>query len=179
MRGNDRFEQRKRTRRIALCGVFSALGVVLLCLGSLIEVLDLSTAAIASLLCVLVMIEYGGFYPWSVYASTALLSLLLAPQKSAALIYALFGFYPIVKAYLERLPRVGCVLVKCGIFALLEVLLITLGDVILGVQGQMPWFYYAALYALGFLTLWLYDVLVTRLVTRYLLRWRERIKKLF
>ena len=138
MKRNDRYAQRKRTRRIALCGVFSALGVVLLCLGSLIEVLDLSTAAIASLICVLVMIEYGGWYPWGVYVSTALLALLLAPQKSAALIYAFFGFYPIVKAYLERLPRVGCALLKCGIFALLEVLLITLGDAILGVQGQMP-----------------------------------------
>ena len=176
---NNRNEQKKRTRRIAVCGMLSALGVVVILLGSLIEVLDLCTAAIASLLCVLVMIEYGRGYPWAVYAATSILALLLAPQKNPALIYAIFGFYPIVKAYIERLPRVLSDVVKGGIFLLLEVLLITVADMLTGADEIMPWYYYAALYALGFVTLWLYDVLLTRLITRYFRQWRARIGKLF
>ena len=38
----------KKSKKIALCAVFSALGVVLLYMGALIEVLDLSAAARAS-----------------------------------------------------------------------------------------------------------------------------------
>ncbi len=175
----NRYEQRKRTRRIAVCAVLIALGVVMISLGSLIEVLDLCTAGLAALLCVLVMIEYGRGYPWGVYAATAILSLLLAPQKNPALIYALFGFYPIVKAYIERLPRILSALVKGGIFLALEVALITVGDLLTGADEIMPWYYYAALYAMGFVALWLYDVLLTRLITRYFRQWRVRIGRLF
>ena len=175
----DRQEQRKRTRRLAVSAMLTALGVVMISLGSLIEVLDLCTAGLAALLCVLVMIEYGRGYPWGVYAATALLSFLLAPQKNPALIYAVCGFYPIVKAYIERLPRALGAVLKSGVFAVLEVGLITLGDLITGADAIMPWYYYAALYVMGFVTLWLYDILLTRLITRYFRQWRARIGKLF
>jgi hypothetical protein len=157
----------------------AALGTVGISLGSLIEILDLCTAAFAALLCVVVVIEYGGGYPWGVYLTTATLSLLLAPQKTPAVIYALLGFYPIVKAYVERLPHFAAAGIKCLIFAVLEVGMITFTDLLTGADQVMPPWYYVALYALAFVTLWLYDVLITRLVTRYLFRWRQRIGKFF
>ena len=66
---------------MALCAVLSALGVVLLYLGSFIEVLDLSVALLASLAIVVLVIERGGAYPMMTYGVTALLSLLLLPNK--------------------------------------------------------------------------------------------------
>lgn len=175
----NRQEQRKRTHRLAVSAMLTAVGVVMISLGSLIEVLDLCTAGLTALLCVLVMIEYGRGYPWGVYAATAILSLLLAPQKNPALIYAVFGFYPIVKAYIERLPRAAGAVIKCGVFAVLEIGLITVGDLLTGADEIMPWYYYAALYVMGFVTLWLYDILLTRMITRYFQQWRARIGKLF
>ena len=174
-----RSEQKKRTRRLAVCAVLIALGVVVIMLGSLLDVLDLCTAAFVALVCVAVKIEYGRGYPWAIWAATAILALLLAPQKGAALVYAAFGYYPILKAYIERLPRVPAAAIKCGLFMLIEVVMITLTDLITGAEDVIPPAMYAALYMAGFVTLWLYDILVTRLITRYLLRWRERIKKLF
>ena len=156
-----------------------AVGVVAIVLGSLLDVLDLCTAAFTALLCVVVMIEYGKLYPWGVYLATALLSLMLAPQKGAAMVYAAFGYYPILKAYIERLPRVAEKVVKGALFLTLELILITLTDLITGADELMPWYYYAVLYVMGFATLWLYDVLISRLVSRYLAQWRERVKKLF
>ncbi len=170
---------RKRTRRLAVSAMLVALGVVVIILGSLIDVLDLCTAALVALICVVIKIEYGSFYPWVVYLATATLALLLAPQKGAALLYAAFGYYPIVKASIERLPRMAERVVKSALFLALEVVLITLTDVITGADEVMPPLYYAALYVLGFITLWLYDVLVTRLLTRYLVQWRSRVKRLF
>ena len=79
--------EKKATRRLAVSAVLAALGVVLLLLGSLVQVLDLSMAAIASLLVVFAVIEIGGKYPILIYLVTSVLSLLLLPVKTAALIY--------------------------------------------------------------------------------------------
>ena len=179
MKKQDRYERRRRTRRMSVCAVLIALGVVIITLGSLIDVLDLCTAAIVALLCVMVKIEYGGGYPWAVYLATATLALLLAPQKGAALVYAAFGYYPILKAYIERLPRYGSAAVKSLVFLLCEVVMISLTDLVTGADELLSPTFYVALYALGFVTLWLYDILVTRLVTRYVLQWRARIQKMF
>lgn len=171
--------RRRRTRRMVVCALLIALGVVIMMVGSLIDVLDLCTAAVVALACVVVKIEYGRAYPWAVYAGTAILALLLTPQKGAALVYAAFGYYPILKAYIERLPRYGSAAVKCGVFVLCEVVMITLGDLIFGADELLTPLLYAALYAVGFVTLWLYDVLLTRLITRYLRQWRARVQKMF
>ena len=57
--------------------------------------------------------------------------------------------------------------------------MISLTDLVTGADELLSPTFYAALYALGFATLWLYDILVTRLVTRYVLQWRARIQKMF
>ena len=54
-------------KKLAVCAMLSALGVVLLSLGALISVMDISMAVIASLLCIVAVIEYGGSAPWMVY----------------------------------------------------------------------------------------------------------------
>ena len=83
---------------MTVCAMLSALGVVLLLIGSFVEVMDLSAAAIASLLCVFAVIEYGGASPWLIFAVTSVLSMVLLPTKTPALMYlAFFGYYPIIK----------------------------------------------------------------------------------
>ena len=44
--GQNRHSTRKTTRRIATCGVFCALAVVMLGLGAIIEVLDITASAV-------------------------------------------------------------------------------------------------------------------------------------
>ena len=86
--------------------MLSALGVVLLYIGSLVEALDLSAAVLASLACIIAVIEYGKGAPWAVYGVTSVLSLILLPVKTPAAFYAIFfGFYPILKEKIERRPR--------------------------------------------------------------------------
>ena len=115
----DKSMRRRRTRRVAICALLSAMGVVILYLGALIDVLDLSVAVIASLLCVFAVIEMGGVWPWLIYAVVSVLSLVLLPQKSPAVVFALYaGYYPILKSYLERLPRVISFVLKIAEFNL-------------------------------------------------------------
>ena len=51
----------QKTKTLALSALLSSLGVILLYLGALIEVLDLSAAAFASLLVMIAVIELGGW----------------------------------------------------------------------------------------------------------------------
>ena len=91
-------------KRMVVAGVLVALSVIILYLGSAIEVLDLTMSAIVSLLVVVIVIEMGYNYAWLTYLATSILSLLLLPQKTPAIFYTCFmGFYPIIKSYVERI----------------------------------------------------------------------------
>ena len=108
-----------KTRVLALCSLFSALGVIILYMGSLIEVIDLSMAVIASLLVIVAVIEIGGIYPWLIYAVTSALSFLLLPNKFVAVVYFAFaGFYPILKEKIEKVKGLICAVLKLGVFNL-------------------------------------------------------------
>lgn len=169
---------RDKTRRIAVSSVLSALGVVMLYLGSMVEVLDISMAVIASLICVFAVIEYGKGYPWLIFTVTALLSLLLLPNKTPAAMYAVFfGFYPIIKEKLERLPRALSWVLKEVIFnvafaviALLTVFLFTVGEIDVGLP------YIIGIVFLGELTFVLYDIAMTRLISLYIYKLRKRFR---
>ena len=87
----------KKTRNTVLCAIIAALGAVVLMLGSVIDVLDLTAGALAGMLGVFVVLEVGGYWPWMTYGVTAVLSLLLLPNKFPALIFVLTGFYPALK----------------------------------------------------------------------------------
>ncbi len=167
----------KSTRALAVSAVLSALGVILLALGSLVQVLDLTMAVLASILVIFAVIELGGKYPYLIYAVTAVLSVLLVPSKSAAMVYLCFaGYYPILKAVLERhLPRFWCWVVKILIFnAGLALSLLLMLKVFLTFTVPAAWYY--ALIPLLSVVFVLYDVALTRLITLYLTKWQQRFR---
>ncbi len=172
---NDRI--RKRTKYLTVSAMLSALGVILMALGGLIEVLDLSAAVLASLFCVYAMIEMGGAYPWGIWLVTSLLSLILLPQKTPAVFYTLFlGYYPILKAYLERLPRwVGWILKLVVFHAALGLIYLVLKLFLPSTLETLAggWMI-AAIYGLSLICFVIYDIAVTRLITFYLFRLKKR-----
>ena len=77
-----------------------ALGTVLMVLGAMVDVLDLSVCALASLFVAFVYIEIGSPYPFFVWLGTSLATFLFFPGSIIWLEYLLvFGLYPILKAY--------------------------------------------------------------------------------
>lgn len=174
---NRRKESRLRIKRLTVCALLSSLGVVILYFGALLDVFELCVVALAAMLIVPVVIEYGRGYPWGIYLATSILSLLLLPQKMPGATYLLFGFYPILKAYLERLPRPVAFALKQVAFVLVEGLYIAASYFIIGIE-KMPLWYDATLIVLGFITLNLFDIALTRLITLYLRRYRTRVSRL-
>lgn len=161
---------------MVLAAVLSALGVIFLTIGSLFQVLDLSMAAIASLLIIFSVIELGGKYPYLIFAVTAVLSVLLVPSKTAAMVYVCFaGYYPILKAKLEGglSPAVAWVLklliFNAGFAAAL------FASVKLFTVLSLPSIWYLWLMLGGTVVFVLYDIALTRLITAYLTRWRHRL----
>lgn len=95
----------KTSFKVALGGAVAALGLVLMFMTALIPFGTYAFPTFAGILTVVIVIEIGYGYAVAVYAATAILSFLLVPDKEAALMYAIFfGFYPILKGLIERLP---------------------------------------------------------------------------
>ena len=103
----------KSTKKLTLSALLCALGVVFMAMGSVIDVLDLTVCALASLLVVFVYLELGTRYAIGVYRCTSSAALIVGPSKLLCFEYILlFGGYPLLKALIERLPRWLWIIVK-------------------------------------------------------------------
>ncbi len=172
-------ERRRRTRRLTLSAMLTALGVLVLYLGALFDAGSLSAAGIASLFMLLAVRECRGVYPYFVFAATTVLAFLLLPQKEGAVLYLLFGgFYPIVKFPIERVRRPFPFLIKLT-YVNLVITLTELAAVYLFYLPTLPWGYYAALYLLANPVFFLYDHLLNRILVLYEAKWRARFNNLF
>lgn len=86
---------------VALGGVLAALAVVVMSLGTIIPVATYICPMLCMLLAQVVLRVCGGRIAWAWYGAVAILSLLLAPDKEAAAVFAALGYYPMVKPRLE------------------------------------------------------------------------------
>lgn len=173
-------DNKTNTKRLTVCAMLAALGVVLLYVGSLIEVVDISMAVLASLLGVVAVIEYGGSWPWLVYGVTAILSLVLLPNKTPAAFYALFfGFYPILKEKLEKIPRGLSWVLKELIFNISFAVMAVVSVLLLFGKGNtllsQP-ILIVAVIILAETMFVLYDIAMTRLISFYIFKLRRRFK---
>ena len=91
---------------MALGGMLTAVSVVIMCLGSVIPI----NTYVCPVLCILVtrpvLDRCGRRIGWCYYLATAILSLLLAPDREAALVYAFLGYYPMIRPFFEKLGPV-------------------------------------------------------------------------
>ena len=166
-------------KQLTVSAMLCALGVIILALGAVIEVIDLSVAVIASLLCVYAVIEIGGIYPWMIWVVTSILSFLLIPIKTPVLFYALFaGFYPILKEKIEALPRIPAWIAKLVLFHVCLVAIYCVMRLFFPalLEGTQVLLVFLGLYALSVVCFVLYDIALTRLITFYFIRLRQRFR---
>ncbi len=169
--------KQNNTKRLTVCAMLAALGVILLYAGSIIEVIDASVSVLASLACVFAVIEYGKGAPWLVFAVTAILSLILLPNKSPAVMYTLFfGFYPILKEKLEKLGKTLCWVLKEAVFNTALVIIFIVMKLLLFLPDGIPLMLYVIAVVLFEALFVLYDIALTRLISFYVYRLRDRFK---
>lgn len=182
----------QKTKLLSVSALLCALGAVLLCAGRLFDgSLDLSMAALASLIAVWAVEEMGGVYPWLIWLVTALLALLLIPLNTAAWEYLVFaGVYPMLRVLLEKVPLVPRILIKqvlfnaviaLGVLILWPLLFPTAQSypaalgAFLGGQG-VHWAYSLAVGITANLAFVLYDFVIGRFIKAYRVSFRNRFK---
>ncbi|MBE6653796.1 MAG: hypothetical protein E7610_10360 [Ruminococcaceae bacterium] len=189
---NTRRESRRATRRLVTCALLCSLATVALGMGALIEILDLTAAAVSALILFPVLLCYGGKYALLSYAVTGILGVVLMPQSMAAWMFlGLTGYYPLIKNKLDRLPRILAWISKLALLTVVMMGYLALFHfVVLGGEGSfvdsflagfgeaeggavMAW----AVVGLSVFSYVLFDLLIDRLLILYYLRWQKRLEK--
>lgn len=98
-------ETKRMSRKIALCGLMAAVGILIMLLGSLILVGTYSGPALAGIVLIPVIFEYGNGTALLLYAALSCLSLILLPDREMALLFLFLGWYPVARGGYNRLKR--------------------------------------------------------------------------
>ncbi|MBQ3017465.1 MAG: hypothetical protein IJD89_00830 [Clostridia bacterium] len=171
----------KKAREVAFLGIITALSVVSLFIGTIIGVLDITAAVLASLL-VLVAFEELRWKSILVYFATIIISFCFAffasPLPAAE--YAIFALYPLIKPLFDKLPNVIGYILK-GVYTVVASL-VTVVVMYLLVPSAAEKPYMLAIYVAMFIvTVILFEMLIVRFrrYYRFKLRGQLRIDKFF
>lgn len=108
---------KRKTKLTALCGILTALSVVLMLPTLFIPILTYVAPLFSGLVIGVTQAVAGKKWGLGVYFAVGTISLILLSDKEAALTYiAFFGYYPLIKEPLERLKKPVCLLLKYLIF---------------------------------------------------------------
>ncbi len=170
----------RTTKKITVSAMVVALGAIFLIIGSYISAADLIFEVVASLLAVFVYIEIGAPYTWLVWLATTLTVVFLPNGISVAGLYFLvFGIYPILKAYIERTPRILWWPIKLVYINLIVVILAVAVRIVTGasmftselvIVNVALWVLINAAFAA-------YDMFITVAVRLYMLKYRKIFAK--
>ena len=168
-----------KSKQMALCGLLCALAVVCMVLASAIGIGTFIGPLLAMAVLMPVLEEYGGKAMAVTYAATAVLGILLVPDVELAWVYAVFGWYPVVRPRIARLPsRVLRTVIRIAlctgvIMALYGLLLRGLGLTADLQEAAVP--FNLLLLVLGNLVFLLMDKALERLTTL----WHRRLRRRF
>ena len=122
---------------MTVSSIFSALIVVFIMLGSFIDILDITIAAICTLAVYIIQLEVGGKYPLLVYITSAILCIIFVPMTTTTLYYiSFFGYYPILKKALSKFPKLLRKIICVIIFNVIMILLMLLFKTIFALQNE-------------------------------------------
>ena len=183
---------RGATRRMVTCAILCALSTVMLGIGTVLEIIDLTAAAMAAVVILLIYLCYGARYALLSYAVTGALGVVLLPQSLAVWSYVgLMGYYPVIKSRLDRFPRILGWVIKLLLFAVVMGLcLVVFHFLVFGGEGSladsflrlfdeeegktlMAW----GVLGLSLFTYVIFDLMLDRLRVIYELRFRRRVEK--
>ena len=181
-----------QSAKTAIGGMTAALSVVLM-LPTVMGLWTYALPAFAGILVMFTIIEIDKKWATGIFVAVSLLSLMLLPNKEAAVFYVcFFGNYPVIKCLLEgkKMPRVLEYIIKFIVFnaeillagfIMVKVFGMPMAE-LLGTEGETAfWVEYALpiTLAMGNVTFILFDKLLTMMVTIYLIKWQKKFRKMF
>lgn len=155
-------QKKASAKTVALGGMLCAVAMVIMCLVGLIPVAAYVCPMLCCILLEVVLCICGKRIAWAWYAAVAILSLLFAPDKEAAVIFTALGYYPIVKPYLDKMHLSWlwkAILFNGSVFLAYFVLISLMGVQDLA-MGEAGWVFFAFMVVMGNLTFFLLDRLL-------------------
>lgn len=161
---------------IAYGGIITGLILVALIGGTYISINTLSFICLASFFVGIMQIEGGTKYSLMCYFASSLLSFILPVKKEVAIAFSLFfGYYPIIKFYIEKIDKLYIEIVIKGIlFSLVSFLIVNMGNSIFTFKWSEKISYIVIVLII---LLFLYDFVLNFLFGFYVERIRNKIKR--
>lgn len=168
-----------KSKQIALCGLLCALAVTFLLLGGILGIGTFAGSILAMAVLLPILEEYGAKTAAAAYGAAAILALLLVPDRETALVFVAFGWYPLLRPRLDRVPskpvRLLIKLAVCtGIIAVLYGLVLRLMGLTADLLDTSRW--------MNILLLVLANVtflVMDRALERLTVLWRCKLRKQF
>lgn len=170
--------------------MIAALCVALMLSTAVIPFLSYAIPMIAGSFITIIVIECDKLWALFVYVAVSILSFLIVPDKSAALAFAVyFGYYPIMKAAIEKknlgtseyiikyLHIIAVVLISY--FLMLNFFGIETDDIEFLASHLGKWYSYLALALFSCLFFFLYDNALSKCIIIYQNRFRKKFRRLF
>lgn len=180
-------KKRKQTasgevKKLTFSALMCAMTVAMLAVASFLGDIDLTVLMLSSLFMVFVYVEIGPPYTYLCWLASSLLSFVFFPTRYFWVVYLfLFGFYPILKGWIEKAKHILWWPLKLVWLNITLVVVFCIVTFLLGVdltEGGPSWMIWV-LYGLSNLSFICYDILISILVRIYLARFREKILKIF
>ncbi|MBE6767247.1 MAG: hypothetical protein IKL62_06840 [Clostridia bacterium] len=171
----------KKTGYLTFGAVMSALAVVTM-LMSYVPTLTYSIPALAGMFIMVVVIEIGPKWALFSYISAAIVSMLVAEPEAALFFVLLFGCYPIIKVYLERIKlKPVAYICKLLIFNAAVVLIFFVFMKLMGVEtdfGGVEKYVIAGVWVLANAVFLVYDYAVKSVSNWYFYKLHSRVSKM-
>ncbi len=165
----------KNVKKLALASVLASLAAVLLIVGSIFEILDLTISAVASFTVIISITELKSKYAFAVFGVSSLLSLIFMPMRTAPLYYVFFlGWYPILKYALAKTNRVVSWIIKLFCFNISGALLIIFFKSLFGIT-DFTFIITAGLLICGNVFFVVYDIALSGIITIYIVKFRKML----
>ena len=162
----------RKTKYITFCALMAALSVVMLLLGALLNIFDLTMVVIASVFLLIARLEIG-YKSVAIYFVTIAISVIIPATFITAIEYAIIAIYPIFKPLLDKqtavvkwVCKVVYILLASGGIFLVSRLLV----------AEAP-LYMDILLAVGCLAIFfVYDILLFRFSMYYGFKLRHKLR---
>lgn len=161
-----------KTKRTAVSALLCALAAVIMHAGSFFGKIDIATAVAASLCVAVGLAEFGYKNAICIYLVTGIISVLLLPSKTPAVLFTVFfGYYPILKMYLDyNFSRIKAYVLKIAVLNFSVVLLVI---VTVAFFAKLSFWIIAILFILSNLVFPLFDMAVSSTMEIYY----QKVKK--
>ena len=151
----------------------TAISIVILLLGGITRVLDITTVVICAIIIFAIFeeIKYGALF---VYFATAVLVFALLPNKDIGIEYVIFAIYPIIKPLFEKTGKTLCNILKITFMTTMSVVLTLLFRYVF-YSGDM--WYIDVAFCIGLtICYYLFDISLNRFKPYYHFVLRHKLK---